>query len=146
MVCVSMLIGSLCASAQNESLPVNEPDYNKPLLFASLPTIIPVTTDGLHALVQSTMGANVDMEFGALQFRGRVLSTDASVQNDLLSVVVRSTNYPGAVFTLSRTLIGNKTFFTGRILSMQHGDLFELKYNEGHYELVKRNFYDLVNE
>ena len=63
------------------------------------------------------------------------------------SVVIRSTNYNGATLTISKTMNADETIsYSGRIISFQSGDLFELQNKDGHLTLVKRNFYDLVNE
>jgi hypothetical protein len=61
--------------------------------------------------------------------------------------VINSTNYNGARLTFSKTSNRDGSVsYNGRIVSFQHGDLFELKNQEGSFVLIKRNFYELVNE
>jgi hypothetical protein len=65
----------------------------------------------------------------------------------LQSVVVRSTNFPGAALSFSRITKEDGTFsYVGRIISFQHGDAYEISLENGQYFFVKKGFYDLVNE
>jgi hypothetical protein len=62
-------------------------------------------------------------------------------------MVIRSTNYDGARFTLSKiTNVDGTTFYSGRIMSFRHSDILELKNQDGHLILEKRKYNDLVNE
>jgi hypothetical protein len=38
------------------------------------------------------------------------------------------------------------TKYTGRIISIRHGDLYQLIQEDAGWVLVKKNFYDLINE
>jgi hypothetical protein len=68
-------------------------------------------------------------------------------ENNIHSVVIRSRNFNGATLTLSSSAQPNGTVkFTGRIISFQHGDLYELQNQNNQYILIKKNFYDLINE
>ena len=81
------------------------------------------------------------------QFEGIIVSSVSKYENTIQSIVIRSTNFPGATLTVSRITddTGNISYI-GRMLSMQHGDMFELKNENSQFLLVKRKFYDLVNE
>ena len=149
-LCVCLTLYSLCSSAQNQKIPINEPDYNKPKLFENLPDKIPVSLDNITSLFNSSVGRPVNISLAEgrqFQFEGQVVSTASKFENTLQSIVVRSTNYNGATLTVSRiTSPEGIVTYTGRIISFQHGDLYELQNKDGIYTLVKRNFYDLVNE
>jgi hypothetical protein len=149
ILCASMALVSLCATAQ-KAIPINEPDYNKPNLFANLPGYIPVSIDAISSALNSPVGATVSITLSnELRFviEGQVVSAVSKYENTMQSVVIRSTNFNGAVFTLTRTYAqdGSRKY-TGRIVSLQHGDLYELQSRDGQFVLVKRKFYDLVNE
>jgi hypothetical protein len=135
--------------AQTDKIPVNEPDYNKPRLFDALPSRIPVTIDELNSLINEPSGKAASFKFSGLpakQIDGKIISV-AGQGNKIQSTVLRSTNFNGATLTVSKIRNDDGSFsFTGRVISFQHGDLFELKKEEGNYVLVKRNFYELVNE
>lgn len=149
-LCVSILFYSLCSSAQKTSIPINEPDYNKSKLFQDLPDNIPVSMDILTSLFGSPVGRSVNLNLSdksTFQFEGDVVSSVSKYENTIQSVVIRSTNLNGARLTISRiTDASGNISYTGRILSMQHGDMYELKNINNEFVLVKRKFYDLVNE
>ena len=149
-LCVTVSFYSLCSSAQTEKIPLNEPNYNKPKLFQNLPDNIPVSMDNITNLFGSPTGRSVSLNLSdrsPFQFEGDVVSSVSKYENTIQSVVIRSTNYNGARLTISRLTDANgNVSYTGRIISMQHGDLYELKKVNDEYMLVKRNFYDLINE
>jgi hypothetical protein len=148
-ICLAMLILCATASAQ-KSLPVNEPNMNKARLFNDLPERIPVHILDLQSLMNSEKGGQINLKLGesvTSKFAGTIISKANKYNNNIRSVVIRSSNFNGATFTLSSSAQPNGTVkFTGRILSLQHADLYELQELKGQYVLVKKNFYDLVNE
>ena len=149
-LCVTVSFYSLYSSAQSEKIPLNEPNYNKPKLFQNLPDNIPVSLDNISNLFGSPMGRSVSLNLSdrsTFQFEGDVVSSVSKYENTIQSVVIRSTNYNGARLNISRITDENGNIsYTGRIISMQHGDVYELKKVNDEYMLVKRNFYDLINE
>lgn len=149
-VCVSISLFNLCAAAQNGNLPINEPNYNMPKQFQALPDNIPVSMDDIITLFDSQVGSPVSINLSAdynFQFEGSVVCAVSKYDNAVRSVVIRSSNYPGARLNISRiTDVAGNISYTGRILSMQHGDLYELKQVNNHFKLVKKNFYNLINE
>lgn len=148
--CVCITLYGLSASAQNNKIPINKPDYSKPMLFAKLPDKIPVSNDELNSLFSTSLGRSVSVNMKdshGLKFEGEVISTASKYENSIQSLVIRSTNYNGARFTISKiTNAEGVVTYTGRIMSMQHGDLYELQKEADKFVLVKRKFYDLVNE
>jgi len=147
---IMLLIGAVSSNAQ-ETAPLTEPNYKKPQLFTSLPENIKVNVDNLKVLLKSSTGDAVVSDLGngsAFDFNGQVVST-ASIHNNMIkSVVIRSSNYSGASLTISQiTNVDGSISYVGRIISFNHGDLFELKQQpDGTYAFVKKKFYDLVNE
>jgi biopolymer transport protein ExbD len=84
-----LLLSFICVttSAQN-SIPVNEPDLNKPKLFANLPDKIPVDIITLQNLLNAETGKDVSLKLGqnALSsFNGKVVSK--ADDNSIHSVV-----------------------------------------------------------
>jgi hypothetical protein len=136
--------------AQDHPVPINEPDYSKPKLFANQPEKIRVNVADLDVLFGQPVGNAVTIKEAndsRFQFDGDIISSGSKNQDMLKSMVIRSSNFNGARFTLSR-VTGNdgSVSYVGRIISFQHGDLYELKNENGQYTLVKKNFYDLINE
>jgi len=150
MLCVCITLFSFCAVAQDIKVPVNEPDNNKPKLFNKLPDYVSVNITGLNTLLNAPVGKAVSIDLGSdspFLFEGHVVSVASKFENTLQSVVIRSTNFPGARLTFSQITNADGTFsYTGRIISFQHGDLFELQNQNGKFALIKRKFNDLVNE
>ncbi len=148
LLCACIALCALSASAQNESVPLNEPNPNKPKLFAALPDLIPVNINSFTDLLNSEVGTSVNIPVNsAFRFQGQVVSTASKYENSIRSMVIRSVNYTGARLTFSRiTNADGSVSYTGRIISMDHGDLYELQNIEGQYSFKKKNFYDLINE
>lgn len=147
---ISALLFTVQLKAQNQNPPLNEPDYNKPLLFRNLPDSIPVNITNLDRAVTFSQGEDVSVNISdnvQFAFNGRVMSTASIDNNNILSVVIKSSVYDGAGLTISKIKDKSGSIsYTGRIVSMKSGDLFELVNVNDNYVLVKRRFYDLINE
>jgi hypothetical protein len=150
LLCVLTLLSALLTTAQENKIPINEPDHNKPRLFDALPSRIPVSVSELNAILDAPMGRNASIALGeetGMRFDGEVVSVATQPDDQVRSVVIRSNNYNGARLTLSRISRPDGTIsFVGRIISFKHGDLFELKNESGSLVLVKKNYHELVNE
>ncbi len=147
-VCVTLC--SLCLYAQTEKIPLNEPDLNKPQLFANLPESFQVPANKLAALLTTDAGAKMAVDLSInIKLEGQIVSSAISETDKVQkSIVLRSSNYNGALLTISRVVdpsTGHE-FYTGRILSMKHRDLYVLQNVNGQYSFVKKDFYTLVNE
>jgi hypothetical protein len=144
-----LVICSLVSFSQEKTPPVNKPDYHKPRLFDGLPARIPLNATAISNLFDTPLGraASISLsEDNRFQFLGDVVSSGANSQQ-VQSMVIRSTNFNGANFSLSKiTQADGTVIYKGRIISFRHGDLYELEHQNGQYLLVKKNFYDLVNE
>ncbi len=150
VLCAGIALCSLGSFAQNPTIPINEPDYNKPKLFANLPDRIPVSVDDMNSFFNTQLGQTISLSLSTdvqTRFEGTVIALSGSNPDRIETIIIRSTNFNGARFTLSRiTNADGSLSYTGRIISFQHGDLYELQNKNGVFVLVKRNFYDLVNE
>jgi hypothetical protein len=146
MICLSVFLVSIKLSAQNP--PVREPDMNRPSLFQNLPEKITCRINDLSALLQSEIGRTVSFSFTEnTVFQGVVSSLANKFENTLQSVVIRSTNFPGAALSFSKLTKEDGTIsYVGRIISFQHGDAYEITMENGQYFFIKKGFYDLVNE
>jgi hypothetical protein len=148
-VCIAFS-GMYSFAQTTQALRNSDPNSNKPKLFQSLPENISVSVDNLNNLVNTPVGNSVSVNLSdnsQFQFEGQVVSSSTKEDNNIQTVVIRSTNYNGARLTLSKITNADGTItYSGRILSFQHGDLLELKNQNGHFTLAKRKFNDLVNE
>jgi hypothetical protein len=148
ILCLFVFFIGLKLNAQKPPVPVREPDMNRPSLFQNLPEKISCRVNDLSALLQSEVGNTISFSFtNNITFQGVVSSVVTKFENTLQSVVVRSTNFPGAAFSFSRITKDDGTIsYVGRIISFQHGDAYEITNENGQYYFVKKGFYDLVNE
>lgn len=136
-----------CSSLQAQPpVPLNEPDLKKPRLFNSLPDRVPVESTLLKSLISGSEGSSIQLPMGKTSLEGTIISTSFKY-NNIRSVLIRSSNFNGASMTLSSSTTPDGTVkISGRILSMQHGDLFELHNEKGTYVFVRKEFYDVINE
>jgi hypothetical protein len=148
VLCTCIMLSGYCMFAQTGSVPLNEPNPNKPKLFSSLPDNIPVNITGFDYLFELEAGSDVILPVSsAFRIQGQIVSTASKYENSIRSIVVRSSNYNGARVTISKLSNEDGTIrYTGRIVSVEHGDLYELQNKNGQYSFVKRNFYELMNE
>ncbi len=142
-VCITLC--SFCASAQKD-VPINEPDYNKPRLFADLPDRINFNPGSLTNLFQLQVGETANIPLTSnFSLAGIVVST--ANNDNVSSVVIKSTNRIGARLTFTRVVSADKTVkYIRRIISLQHGDVYEIIFENNQYYFQKKGLYDLVNE
>jgi hypothetical protein len=142
------IVCTLHSSAQSNTIPLNEPDYNKPKLFADLPQKMTLRMSELESLFNLPVGAAVNTLFTEkFRFQGTVVSKSDAQDPTVKSIVLRSSNRQGATFTFTRrTNSDGSSTYLGRMISMQHGDAYELTIENGTYVLNKTGYYDLVSE
>lgn len=150
VLCAMMALTGITAIAQNERIPINEPDYNKPRLFTNLPDKIQLNNSELESFFSTQVGSHTRLSLVTdlnQNFEGDLVSLSLRTSDGTQTAIVRSTNYNGARLTITKKENPDgSASYVGRIISFQHGDLFELQNLQGKWFLVKRNFYDLVNE
>lgn len=133
-------------SGFGQQLPVTEPDYNKPKLFAPLPAAITIDTSVLIQLFSYAEGQQVDVAIGSYRYKGIVISKSGTATAAVQSVVIKSSNFSGSAFTFSKIIVDGAVVFKGRILSRQHSDAFELQQQNGQYILQKKHQLNIINE
>jgi len=148
-ISVGITFCSVCSIAQNiqnRSVSVNEPDYSKPKLFGDLPERINFDPTVLSALLNTQLGQSVSLAVTpGFHISGQVVSK-ASDQNST-SVVVRLTNRPGARLIFTKLIDPkNSVKYIGRIISLKHGDSYEITSENDQYYLKKKGIYDLMTE
>lgn len=113
----------------------------KPAQFAAYPESISLSETQLSSLFTQPVNAAITLNLaGGFTFKGVVQSVDQPFAYQQ-SLIIRSTNFPGSVFSLSKiTEATTGARYVGRILSFQHSDLFELQYENGACMLRKRQF------
>jgi hypothetical protein len=147
VIALSVIITNLSAQ---ESAPLTEPNYSKPKLFSSLPETIKVNLDMLKGFLKNVNGETVSSDLGtdiSFKFDGQVVSAASKYDNSIQSVVIRSSEFNGARLTFTKITGKDGTVsYTGRIISFENGDAYELRLKDDSYFFVKKNLYDLMNE
>ena len=147
-VCISLMSLSSFAQGSNNRPPLNEPDYNRPRLFNNLSERVPFNVNNVSSLFNASIGAAVDLglsETVPFIMNGEVIAT--TYTDKVQKLVIRSSNYAGANMTIIKiTNDDGSVTYHGRILSFKHGDFYELQKSTAGYVLVKRDYYELVNE
>ena len=125
---------------------MNEPHYNKPKLFGDLPERINFDPTVLSALLNTQVGQSINLAVTPVfRISGQVVSK-ADDQNST-SVVVRLTNRPGARLIFTKlTDPNNSVKYIGRIISLKHGDSYEIISENDQYYLKKKGIYELMTE
>ena len=146
---VFIMLCSLCSSAQgiqSKSLPINEPDYNKPKLFADLPDRIDFNPNNFSNLFDLPIGQPINISLTAgFSFSGQLVSKSDDPKSQ--SIVVRSSNRLGARLIFSKvTDDNNEIKYIGRIISLKHGDSYDIASENNQYYFKKKGIYDLMTE
>jgi hypothetical protein len=144
--CMLLSLGSFAQGAQNKTIPINEPDNNKPKLFADLPDQMNINPNNLSNLLELKVGQSVNIPISSdFNFTGQVVSKSDEPKSN--SVVVRSTNRVGARLIFSKITDENNTIkYIGRIISMKHSDSYEIVFENNQYYFKKKGFYDMIAE
>ena len=145
---VFLFAGAVTAQAQQDLPHIRQQDYNKPKLFNDLPEKFLVSADALQTLLAVPVGEGVTIPLHAqFRFKGVVVSKSDPADKKLSSVVIKSTNRQGAVFTFTRIIEDNgEIIFRGRMMSLQNSDAFTLVQEGTAYKLVKQHLFDVVSE
>jgi hypothetical protein len=117
----------------------------KPAQFATYPEQLACTEAQLQALFSANAEASIVLSLpGNFIFKG-VVQSNEQLYGGQQTVIIRSTNFPGSVFSLSKTAdASNNIRYVGRILSFQHSDLYELQAGNSGYTLQKKPFNNVI--
>lgn len=144
---VLLILGCLQAFAQTPP-PLNEPDYNKPKVFADLPEKLILNISTAEALLTLSVGSVVNTAVApGFLLTGTVVSKSSPADAAMQSVVIKSSSRGGAVFIFARRKAADGTFsYTGRMLGKSAGDALEIIKDGATYVFRKKGYYDLLNE
>lgn len=147
IACFMLLFSSISTVAQ-KNLPVKEPDANRPSIFKKLPSRINCPISNLESLLEFPIGKKVNIQLAEdIQFQGVVSSLSSKSDHGIKSIVIRSANLQGAALTFSKiTKEDGSIYFTGRMISFRHADVYEIAREKGQYVFIKKGFYDVINE
>jgi hypothetical protein len=145
-ICIAFSSLPALAQLQKSTIPLNEPNYNKPKLFADLPDKVSFNPADFLNLFELQVGQSVNMTINAaFNFSGKVISK--SDESKAISIVIGLTNRPGARLIFTKVTDENNSIkYLGRIISLKHGDSYEIISENNQYFLKKKGIYELINE
>jgi hypothetical protein len=148
--CALFSLSFFYSGAQEELRINNEPDYNKPKLFADLPQKMNLTVSDMESLFDLPVGTPVMAKLTKnFPFKGIIVSRSGDAGTTVRSVVIKSTTNTrlGAVFTFTKIRKEDGSFvYGGRILSRESSDAYEIVKEKDEYVLQKKNYYEMVRE
>jgi hypothetical protein len=144
--CLVLTLCLIKSSAQTNSF--KQSQSNKQQLFKHLPERVNVQISNLTALLNQPVGKNISITVtNDFVFEGQVISAVSKFNNDLQSVVIKSTSHAGARLTFSKSKNEDGTFnYAGRIISPEHADCFVIVQEKGQYYFQKQNTERVVIE
>ena len=145
---LALLTAFYLHSAAQPTPPINEPNYNKPKVFADLPEKQPIQISTVESLLNLPVGAKVNTTIAnGLLLNGTVISRSNPADATVKSVVIKSTNRQQATFTFSRILKHDGSIsYIGRMISKDAGDALEITREGNSYIIRKMGYYDMINE
>jgi len=144
-ICVFVTIACMHASAQQ--VPINEPDYNKPAIFADLPSKMSLNLPEVQSLFELKGGSSFGLQLtDQLFLKGLVISNGSSGPG-VQTVMLRVVNRGDLNLSISRiTLPDGSIAYRGRGMNRANSDALEIKKEEDLYIVKKINVYDLISE
>lgn len=131
-------------------LSLRAPDLNRPKLFQDLQDTIAVEVIQLDNILNNLTPQRVNTNLfntALFAFDGELISSTSKYDDKIRTVIIRSTAFQGAYFTLSRSIFPDGgTNYRGMIIHKDYGDVLLLKRIGDEYLLIKKGFYDVINE
>lgn len=123
-----------CVHAFAQKLPAG-----KPAIFTQLPAVIPVHATEFTTLFNSQQGDAVHQKLGNQFPVDGVVTTRTFKFNQLHTVGIRLPQYHNLLLVLNKRLLAdNSWLFSGRIISPEFSDSYELKHIKGDdYQLIR---------
>ena len=138
----------LQSTAQSKVPPINEPNYNKAKLFNDVPDKLELNLSTLEKLLQLKVGDPVNTSIASgFRLVGTVISKSSPVDASVRSIVIKSSTRQQATLTFSKIVKQDGTIrYNGRMLSKDGGDVLEIVQDGNRYVILKKGYYDMINE
>jgi hypothetical protein len=132
------LLFTACTIFAQVEPPLNQQVPDKPSLFANLPEKFECNLTQLQKLFSDIPPQKVLLKLNsAFQVDG-VIAEKFTRSERLTSINIRLNNYDDALFNLSRITEKDGITYTGRIVSIKHGDVLLLTKEKDKYYFVRQ--------
>ena len=135
---LSTLLFTVFPSFSQVEPQINQQIPDKPFLFSSLPDKFECNLAELEKLFSISPPQKFNLKLNNAFRLDGVLAEKFIRSDRLTSLNIRLDNYASALFTISRTIEKDITTYTGRIVSIKHGDLLLLRKENGKYYFIKQ--------
>ena len=144
---MALLIAGWHQATSQTVPPLNEPNYNKPKIFSTLPDKLPLHLTEVEALLNLSVGSDARSTIAPnFLLSGKVVSKSDGIDASVQSIVIKS-NLRNAVFSLSRIKgTDGSVIYRGRMMSREAGDAIEIVKEADSYVLRKISYYNLLSE
>lgn len=116
----------------------SKPVLSKTLTFAQLPQKLECRFPAMQKFADLRKQETITLPFGSFEFTGEVVDKIQRASG-VVSMNIRSSNFPGAIFNLSViTESDNTQKLVGRIINPQSDEVLVLTEENNHYFLVKQ--------
>ena len=88
VLCAMFSCITILTQAQEKTIPVNEPNYNKPKLFQNLPEKISVEASTLESLFGVDMNRPANINIAGIHLQGNVSSKTVNDVNQANTVII----------------------------------------------------------
>jgi hypothetical protein len=135
-------------AAAQDSVQLNETNYNKPRLFADLPEKASLQLTELESLLTLEVGSKVAASIAKnITISGTVVSKSNPADKSVQSVVIKSLTRQGTIFTFTRVTDTDGTVsYLGRMINRSSGDALEITKEGKGYVIRKQHIAAIVNE
>ena len=132
-----LLVIIACNTQAQTSPPVNQVVEEKPLLFTNLPEKSDCNLEEIDKLFMAEPSQKLVIRLNArMQLDGTVMEK-VRHSPEVLTINFKITNYPNALFTVSRIIKDGVIRYTGRIVSRDNGDALMVVQENGKYYFTK---------
>ena len=118
--------------------PLNQHIPDKPLLFVSLPDKFECDLPELENLFSNTVSKTFFVKLHSTLLLDGVVLEKIVRSKQLFTLNLRLKNYGDALFNLNRINDNGNIIYTGRIVSIDYGDLLVLKREKEKYFFIKQ--------
>ena len=124
-------------NAQAQTPTVNQAAAEKPLLFTSLPEKLECNLEEVDKLFMGETSQKLTIRLNDRMQLDGTIAEKVRRSPEVLTINFKISNYPNAMFTVSRIIQDGMIRYTGRIISKDNGDVMVVVKENGKYYFTK---------
>jgi hypothetical protein len=124
-------------ATQAQTPAVNQAVAEKPLLFTSLPDRSECNLEEVDKLFMAEIDQKLVIRLNDRMQLDGIVAEKVRRSPEVLTINFKISNYPNALFTISRIIQDGTIRYTGRIISKDNGDVMVVVKENGKYYFTK---------